>query len=349
MPQLPDPSSPPSLPAPATGPGPRPATADLRALPGFWSAEGNRATAGALSWLWHGYLAAGNVTLLTSQWKSGKTTLLAVLLARMATGGHLAGLAVKPARAVVISEECHFNWQQRDRKLHFGSNVGWLCRPFAGKPSKEDWALLIDSVVHARSRDGIDLVVIDPLVNFLPGHRENSAEGLIEVLMQLQRLTSLGVAVLILHHPRKGQVRAGQAARGSGVLGGYADIVLEMRWYSQAADADRRRVIEGYWRHDETPRRLVIELTADGTDYLSLGDRTEDDFNANGKIVQGLLQAAGRPLTRAEIRRRWPENRTRPDEATIWRWLQRLVAEGTVHQEGGGRRNDPFRFGLVED
>src|SRR4051812_30907881 len=44
-------------------------------------------------WLWHGYLAAGKLTLLTSQWKSGKTTLLAVLLARLAEGGNLAGLA----------------------------------------------------------------------------------------------------------------------------------------------------------------------------------------------------------------------------------------------------------------
>jgi hypothetical protein len=53
-----------------------------------------------LSWLWHGYLAAGNITLLTSQWKSGKTTLLSVLLAKMAQGGVMAGLRVKPAKAL---------------------------------------------------------------------------------------------------------------------------------------------------------------------------------------------------------------------------------------------------------
>ncbi len=34
-----------------------------------------------LRWLWQGYLAAGAVTLLTSQWKIGKTTLLALVLA----------------------------------------------------------------------------------------------------------------------------------------------------------------------------------------------------------------------------------------------------------------------------
>jgi AAA domain len=35
------------------------------------------------TWLWHGFLGPGKVTLLTSQWKSGKTTLVSLLLARM--------------------------------------------------------------------------------------------------------------------------------------------------------------------------------------------------------------------------------------------------------------------------
>src|SRR6202007_2157095 len=43
-------------------------------------------------WLWQGYLSPGKVTLLTSQWKSGKTTLVSLLLARMQQGGQLAGL-----------------------------------------------------------------------------------------------------------------------------------------------------------------------------------------------------------------------------------------------------------------
>jgi AAA domain len=81
MTHLPAPSSRSPIPAPANAPAPRVATPDITALPGFWSVHGDKTPAAPLSWLWHGYLAAGNVTLLTSQWKSGKTTLLAVLLA----------------------------------------------------------------------------------------------------------------------------------------------------------------------------------------------------------------------------------------------------------------------------
>ena len=39
-----------------------------------------------VDWIWHGYLARGATTLLTSQWKAGKTTLVSVLLKQMAAG-----------------------------------------------------------------------------------------------------------------------------------------------------------------------------------------------------------------------------------------------------------------------
>ncbi len=32
------------------------------------------------SWVWQGILSRGHITLLTSQWKSGKSTLLSLLL-----------------------------------------------------------------------------------------------------------------------------------------------------------------------------------------------------------------------------------------------------------------------------
>ena len=41
----------------------------------------------AIDWLWQGYLARGSLTLLTSLWKAGKTTLLTGLLQRLGSGG----------------------------------------------------------------------------------------------------------------------------------------------------------------------------------------------------------------------------------------------------------------------
>jgi hypothetical protein len=58
----------------------------------------------AVPWLWHGLLAPGKMTLLTSLWKSGKTTLLAHLLARRRHGGDFLGSAVAPGSSLIISE-----------------------------------------------------------------------------------------------------------------------------------------------------------------------------------------------------------------------------------------------------
>ena len=118
--------------------------------------------------MWHGYLAPGNLTLLTSQWKTGKTTLVATLLARLATGGTLAGLPVRPGRAVVVSEESAEHWERRDARLRFGSAVGFICRPFRGLPTAVEWEALIDQLAAMHAGRPFDLLVIDPLASFLP-------------------------------------------------------------------------------------------------------------------------------------------------------------------------------------
>jgi hypothetical protein len=61
--------------------------------------------------------------LLVSQWKSGKTTLLALLLARRATGGTLAERDVVPGRTVVVSEKDLSLWQKRRARLDFGDRL----------------------------------------------------------------------------------------------------------------------------------------------------------------------------------------------------------------------------------
>src|SRR5262249_13030982 len=157
----------------------------------------------------------GKITLLTSQWKSGKTTLLSILLARMAQGGQLAGLPVAAGRAAVLSEEGQDDWAKRCRKLGIGDHVSFFCRPFRARPTLDQWHGLIDAMLALQRQEGLDLLVIDPLAVFLPGNNENTARAMLDCLIPLRDLTRRGVAVLVLHHPTKGVPLAGQAARGS--------------------------------------------------------------------------------------------------------------------------------------
>ncbi|HYT89059.1 MAG TPA: AAA family ATPase [Gemmataceae bacterium] len=298
------------------------------------------------AWLWRGYLARGNVTLLTSQWKMGKTTLLTVLLQRLGRGGLLAGLPVTPGKAVVVSEESHALWAARSRHLELGDHVALIARPFLGKPEEAQWLELLEHVAEMHRQHGVDLVVIDPLAAFLPGHSENTAAELLAAVLPLQRLTQLGLAVLLLHHPRKHASDDGQAARGSGALTGFADILVEMHWFAHAAEADRRRVLRAWSRLDETPRQLVIELNADGTDYRVVADRPQQEFAESWRVLEGVLLDATHKLTRQEILDGWPADHERPQAKTLWRWLEQALTRALVLREGTGRRNDAFRYWL---
>jgi hypothetical protein len=326
-------------------PSPLPAHAPAPDVPGFrpLAVTDLVGRAGPPDWLWDGYLAAGHMTLLTSPWKSGKTTLAAVLVARMATGGTFAGRPLKPGSAVVLSDESTSLWAERHARLNFGPNVGLLCRPFRGRPTAELWHGLIDRLLRRRAAKGLDLVVIDPVATFLPA---GSASALRDALFPLQRLTAAGAAVLVLHHPGRGESAVGLAARGGAVLGGYADVVLELGWFARPPADDRRRKLTAFSRYPETPPRLAIELTADGTDYISLGDFLRREPDAGWQLVCRLLSAATEPLTRAEILARWPDAERRPHEVTLWQWLDRAAADGRVVRLGTGHRDKPYRYRL---
>jgi hypothetical protein len=300
-------------------------------------------------WLWDGYLAPANITLLTSQWKSGKTTLLSVLLARRAAGAEtLAGRSLKPGRTAVICEEHEGHWQQRRRTLDFGGATAFFCRPTQGhKPDRREWLDLIESVARLGA-DGVDLVVIDPLASFLPGRGENMAELMLEALMPLERWQSAGMAILLLHHPRKGATLDGQAARGSGALSHHADILIEMRPYGRATDGDRRRILQSWSRFPGTPRQLVVEWTADGTDYRARGDVADEEFREHWSQLEPFFASTPGKLTRQEVRERWPTGRGSPSDMTLWRWLERAVAENLLLRDGTGHRGRPYRYWLPQ-
>jgi len=317
---------------------------------GFWSADLCAGGPREVPWLWHGYLAAGSITLWTSRWKAGKTTLLSVLLARRVAGGQLAGRTLTQGRTALVSEESREQWALRRQRLDFGNHTWFLCRPFCGKPSYAEWTALIDRLALLRDASGVDLVAIDSLSHFLPGGTENLAPLMLDMLSPLRRLTERRMAVLLLHHPKKGSAAEGQAARGSGALSAYADIIVEMDCCRPSRPgSDRRRALAAFSRFDDTPRDLVIELNPEGTDYEDRGESAQDEFLESWSRLQLVLAAARGKLTRREIAASWPDaDGPAPAETSLRRWLKAALARGLVRSEGGGTRESPLRYWLPE-
>ncbi len=298
-----------------------------------------------LEWLWHGFVAPGNLTLLTSQWKAGKTTLLSLLLALRKQGGNLGGLAVRPGKTVVISEEPLPLWKQRAQLHNFGGQVCFLPQPFRTIPQPAEWQRLIDRILALRAQHGCDLAVIDPLAPFL--RDENLARSMLETLLPLGALTRVGMAGLLLHHPGKGNPSPGQAARGSGALLGHVDISIEMR-HPGGDPVTRRRRFFALSRHAETPRQLLLELNAAGTEYTPVEGPPEDDGPSLWEPLHMVLEEAPQKLTRGDILAEWPPDFDKPERVRLWRWLERTVASGMVLREGTGKKSDPFRYWLPQ-
>jgi hypothetical protein len=287
-------------------------------------------------WLWDGYLAAGSIALLTSRWKSGKTTLISLLVARMGAGGELVGSAVHPGRVVIVSEESAAMWAQRSQRIKLGSHAGLVSRPFQQRPSRDDWSNLIDDL----AAQPVQLTVIDPLAGVLPAGSENNATAMLEALRPLSKLTAAGQAVLLLHHPRKDDA----SPRGSGVLQSFVDILLQLDLPRFAPLGNRQRWLRGSGRFVETSAERLIELSPDGLDYRLVDDVGTAEFATAWEQLQRVIREADEPLTRQAILGGWPTESRRPSPHTIWNWLERAVSRGLVTRVGSGRRGDPYRY-----
>lgn len=295
-------------------------------------------------WILRGYIARGHSTLMTSLWKCGKTTWLAHLLAAASQGGDVGGEVV-PCKVLVISEETGALWAARRDALAIGDNVHFILRPFKGRPDWQGWDGFVDHLAGLVAKHTYALVVVDPLANLLPVRDENDAASMLSALMPLGRITEADAALLLLHHPRKGDGGEGQAARGSGALPGFVDVLVEMRRCTSER-SDTRRVLTAYSRFDSTPAEQVLELTEGG--YHSCGTKADAVKSDRMGALTDLLPSEAPGLTAEEVRDLWPDEGVqgipRPGKRTLENDLKAGADLGRWHMTGVGRKGDPFRF-----
>ncbi len=300
----------------------------------------------APTWIWDGYIAPGRITLFSSPAKSGKTTLLSHLLARRRAGGSLLDLPVTAGVTAVVTEESPSDWHSRHQRLDLGSNVCLFCRPFANQPTRDEFTRLLEQFLKLKQERNLDLVVFDPLADFLPA-RENDPTGLLHALHPLRRLAEADISFLLLHHTRKAHSALGLAARGSTVLAAFADIIVELERLNPDDPADRRRVLTGFSRYAHTPPALRLELNAEATDYVRLSDAEPDAFDENWPVLRVMLDTCFK-LTRNHILEEWSSDFPKPHPGTLARWLDLAVARSLVKRQGAGRKSDPFYYWLPE-
>ncbi len=293
-------------------------------------------------WIWNGFLMPGDITLLTSRWKTGKTTLLSGLLRHLETGTPFLERDTRPSRAWIVSEESRAQWRERLRRMPIGPHVDLIARPFDGRPTPDDWNRMIDRAVAARP----DLFVVDPLASFLPGRCESDAASLLEALQPLLRLTAAGTAVLLLHHPRKKPSEVGSSARGSGAMLGFVDISLELSRATGLDSDTNRRLIRGQSRREGVPARLAYEWDPATGAFSLATDPRERHFQENWPTMLGILKDRKNAITHKEFAEFWPYEADVPGRTVLYAWCALAFDRKLVRREGNGTRAVPYRYRL---
>jgi hypothetical protein len=194
---------------------------------------------------------------------------------------------------------------------------------------KADRRNLADTVDRLRPR----LLILDPFVRL---HRiDENASGevapLLAYLRELQR--RYGVAVLVVHHAKKGGagVRAGQALRGSSEFHAWGDSNLYLR-----RDCDELSLTVEH-RAAPSPRPLIVELANQGLALaLEVVEREKPVAAAAPSLderIATVLAEAQEALPFADLRAK-----CRVRAATLHQRIGLLAAAGRIVKTADGYR-----------
>lgn len=220
-----------------------------------------------IDWIWDGYLAKGFTTLLSGLPKVGKTTLLFELIkAFQAKTGFLSRNINFDGGILIITEENRMIYQDRLVKAGISPEGLYVL------PASEVWGWSRDKILAqahgAIQYDKVGLVIFDTLGEFWGVGQENDASQVIDALKPIKVIASQhNVALLLVHHLRKGEGEHGKAHRGSNAILGAVDIGLELNYPN--VKVSQRREIVSHSRFSETPPAMLIEYVS-GV-YKSLG------------------------------------------------------------------------------
>lgn len=280
---------------------------------------------GKREWIWENYIAKGHTTLLSALWKAGKSTLLRHLFLAIAEEKEFAGQPTKKSRVLVISEETKNEWfdKKDDIDPELIKDIIIKIRPLRIKPNIKQWIEFIEILTQECIDINIDMVVIDTLSTFWPLDNENDSAQVMKALVPLYNFTENNIAVLLIHHFRKGGGDQAQASRGSGALPGFVDNIIEFTRNDNGTFS--QRILRTYGRFDEVIPSVLIELTPEG-EYITRGEPWKFSKNARVNRCIDFFAQYKDPLTAKEVFNLW----SKADSEMSLRSIQRIIKELTT-------------------
>ena len=291
----------------------------------------------AVPWLVKPWVVLGGITMVSGKAKlAGKTTWTLHLVRAVLEGGEFLGEVAAPGSVVYLTEERTSSFVNALRRAHLADHRDLMVRQY--RPG-DVWTEVVRDALAEGQRIGARLIVVDTLPVFagLAGDNENAAGYAREALDPLSGLDD--IAVVVEFHDRKSGGDPGDATRGSSAFAGAVDIIADLRRLGGDGQ-ERRREIVAVGRFDDTPDKVIVELSGNG--YRLLGDAgavAREDAKASIREALG----SDRHMTEKQLAE---ELGDRVKKTTLGTALREMVSAGDVGREGDGKRNSPYLYFL---
>jgi hypothetical protein len=286
------------------------------------ASEYRRSVPAFVPWVVAGLLYIGGVLLVSGPPKAGKSTLLAELQRSRWTGDPFLGAwSVVPGPVLLVTEESGIAVVM---KLLGDADV--LDRRTAiemGYTAFGDVLLAIREWAHVYPRG---VVIIDTLAVWAGLADENDAGAVTQAVAAVTALAAkTGIAIVLLHHTRKGGGQAGEAIRGSSAILATVDVSAELS-YTDAGPTSPRRWLEVRGRVMEPSRHLMEFGPTPGRPlsrrHYRLVDPAEAAEERDANLVAAIPPAGA---TLADLIDRWGVS-----DKTARRRVADLVASGVL-------------------
>jgi Bifunctional DNA primase/polymerase, N-terminal/AAA domain/Primase C terminal 1 (PriCT-1) len=299
-------------------------------------------TPAQVDWIARPYLAKGAITEVDGKIKAaGKTTFVSHQVAAIVDGKPFMGEPTSKTKVVWLTEQSGPTFRKVLERANLTDRDDVVVVHWHDAMGME-WADVARAATAKAFDIGAGLLIVDTLGQFagIRGDGENSAGAAQEAMQPLQEAAAKGLAVEFTRHERKGGGEVGESGRGSSAFGGAVDVIMTIR-RGEGNTRPSVRIVEALSRFDQTPDKVVIELTDKG--YRNLGNASAfAEKEAQDAIVEILPASAEHALPTSDVLDQVGKQgvkRTVGTEA-----LARLVESGTIERLGKGQKGSPYRY-----
>jgi hypothetical protein len=295
-----------------------------------------------IEWVSEGLINAGGLCILVGPYKGGKSTLLRILCACIATGHPFLGRAVKQARVGYVGLEERFDDVMRHFRTLF-NNTDEERQNLAFVAAGDDWVPTklddrFDMIEQSIDYHNLSLLAIGPIQDLIQFGNTNDYAEVKNKLRGLKKVAERsGCTIISDHHMNKYGIGR-NALLGSVAFGAVADQVFYLPF-------DKENSVRGFF----SDQRVGISIDEPlGIDY----DR-EGISSDLGPPPERMKHAMAQQQLLDQVLEFCSESRRNLDQIVeavgqrrtlVIAAVNRGVNEGLLEQEGKGVRNDPRTY-----